>query len=51
VELLELVPVKGKTDADEIFSELVTLLASMNCLGEKMVGFVSDGALGYDWQK
>jgi hypothetical protein len=43
-ELLELVPMKGKTVADEIFSQLVTLLNEFQLPWEKMVGFVSDGA-------
>jgi hypothetical protein len=44
VELLELVPMKGKTGADEIFSELVTLFSKYELPWEKMVGFVSNGA-------
>jgi hypothetical protein len=43
-DLLELVPMKGKTGADEIFSQLVTLLNKFDLLWGKMVGFVSDGA-------
>jgi hypothetical protein len=43
-ELLELVPMKGKTSADEIFSQLVTLLNKFELPWGKMVGFVSDGA-------
>jgi hypothetical protein len=45
-ELLELVPMKGKTDADEIFSKLVTLLNKFELPWGKMVGCSS-----YDWQK
>jgi hypothetical protein len=43
-ELLELIPMKGKRDPDEIFSQLVTLLNKFDLLWGKMVGFVSDGA-------
>jgi hypothetical protein len=43
-ELLELVPMKGKTGADGIFSQLVTLLNKFELPWGKMVGFVSDGA-------
>jgi hypothetical protein len=43
-ELLELVPMKGKTGADEIFSKLVTLLNKFELPWGKMVGFVSDSA-------
>jgi hypothetical protein len=43
-ELLELFPVKGKTGADEIFSQLVTLLNKFELPWGKMVGSVSDGA-------
>jgi hypothetical protein len=42
VELLELVPMKGKTGADDFFSELVTLFSKYELPWEKMVGFVSD---------
>jgi hypothetical protein len=43
-ELLELVPMKRKTGADEIFSQLVNLLNKFELPWGKMVGFVSDGA-------
>jgi hypothetical protein len=43
-ELLELVLIKGKTGADEIFSQLVTLLNKSELPWGKMVGFVSDSA-------
>jgi transposase-like protein len=43
-ELLELVPMKGKTGAVEIFSQLVTLLNKFELPWGKMVWFVSDGA-------
>jgi hypothetical protein len=43
-ELLELFPMKGKTGADEIFSQLVTLLNKFELPWGKMVGSVSDGA-------
>jgi hypothetical protein len=38
VELLELVPMKGKTGADEIVSQLVTLLNKFQLPWGKMVG-------------
>jgi hypothetical protein len=41
----ELVPMDVKTGADEIFSQLVTLLNKSELLWRKMVGFVGDGAL------
>jgi hypothetical protein len=44
VELLELVPMKGKTGADEFFSEFVTIFSKYELPWKKMVGFVSDGA-------
>jgi hypothetical protein len=44
VERLELVPTKGKTGDDELFSELVTVFSKYELPWEKMVGFVSDGA-------
>jgi hypothetical protein len=43
-ELLELVPRKGKTGADEIFSQLVNFLNKYELPWGKMVGFVSDSA-------
>jgi hypothetical protein len=43
-ELLELVLINGKTGADEIFSQLVTLLNKSELPWGKMVGFVSDSA-------
>jgi hypothetical protein len=43
-ELLELVPMRRKTGADEIFSQLVNLLNKFELPWGKMVGFVSDGA-------
>jgi hypothetical protein len=33
-ELLGMDPMKGKTSADEIFSELVTLFANTDCPGK-----------------
>jgi hypothetical protein len=44
VELLELVPIKGKKGAGVFFSELVTLFSKYELPWEKMVGFVNDGA-------
>jgi hypothetical protein len=43
-ELLERVPMKGRTGADEIFSQLVTLLNKFELPWVKMVVFVSYGA-------
>jgi hypothetical protein len=43
-ELLQLVPMKRKTGADEIFSQLVIVLNKFELPWGKMVGFVSDGA-------
>jgi hypothetical protein len=47
MELIELVPMKGKTGADEIVSQLVTLLNKFELPWGKMVGengwLVSDG--------
>jgi hypothetical protein len=44
VELLELVPMKGKTGTNEILSELVTLFSKYELPWGRMVGFLSDGA-------
>jgi hypothetical protein len=43
-ELLELIPMKGKTGADEFFSQLANLLNKFELTFGKMAGFVSDGA-------
>jgi hypothetical protein len=40
-EILELVPMKGKTGADEVFSQFLNIF---ELPWRKMVGFVSDGA-------
>jgi len=43
-DLLEVMPMKGRTSAENIFCEILTVMNTYNLNLDKMVGFTSDDA-------
>ena len=51
-DLLEVISVKGKTNAENIFCKIITIMNTSNLNLDKIVGFISNGAatiIGKKW--